>query len=83
MLAWPYPTLSLALSAKFLGLTMLYLASSEGGGLMAKDHSLPDPGNPGTRLVVDKWPLPFEYGERLPLPLKVPWKENHYQKSKE
>ena len=43
-----YATFILALSTRFLGLTMLYFASSLGGGLIAKDHSLPVPsGKPG------------------------------------
>ena len=36
-----HPTFILALSARFLGRTMLYLASSEGGGLTARDQALP------------------------------------------
>ena len=43
-----HPTFILALSARFLGRTMLYLASSEGGGLTARDQALPlPPGKPG------------------------------------
>ena len=43
-----YATFILALSTRFLGLTMLYFASSLGGGLIASDHSLPvPPGKPG------------------------------------
>ena len=61
-----HPTFILALSARFLGRTMLYLASSEGGGLTARDHALPlPPGKPG---VMEEAEAP-KLLRMVPLPL--------------